>query len=182
MNRIHRAVSGIRLAAWLLSGLGVFSLSCTTVTSLWATPTPTATPSPTPTATPTRTPTRTPTASSSPTPEGLLSFDERAEYLVILRYTTQGVRSRFQKIQAFLMGQGYPVEIDPGQSIIGDMDVILFGALSCNDAIDDLVILLDGRLDIHGLDRVRFTDGDASYEKENVVIQIRSTGLLGPNF
>jgi cell division septation protein DedD len=169
-----------RSAAGVCLGILVLcSLSCTAVTSRWAAPSPTVTPSPTPTTTPTAT--NTPTRTPSPTPEGLLAADARAEYLVILRYTNQEVRSRFQKIQAFLIDQGYQVEIDAGQSVVGDMDIILFGALSCKDAVDDLIILLEGRLDIDGLERVRFKAGDASYEKQNIVIQIRSIELFGPH-
>jgi hypothetical protein len=176
MRRGACAMAKFLPAALLLGGFAISSLSCTTVTALWATPTPTATPSPTPTATRTFTPTATSSPTPSPTPEGLLAAADRAEYLVILRYTKEAVRGRFQAIQAFLMDQGYQVEIDAGQSVVGDMDVILYGALSCGQAIDDLTVILDGRLDIHDLDRVRFSFGDASYEKKNIVIQIQSVG------
>lgn len=178
MTRISLPFQKLLSALLLLGALGLSSLSCTTITSLWASPTPTITPSSTPTATPTITPTFTP----SPTPEALLSSEERSEYLVILRYVNEDVHKRFFRVAEFLLERGYRVEIDAGPSAIGDRDIILYGALSCNDAIDDLTILLKGKLDIEGLERKRFTTADVSYESKNIVIQIQSINLFGPEF
>jgi hypothetical protein len=166
----------LRLAVVLLAALVLSSLSCSTIGSLWATPTPTITPSPTPTVTPSTTPTFTP----SPTQEALLSKEERSEYMVILRYVSEGVRTRFLPVKEFLAQQGYTVTIDEGPSSIGDMDVILYGALSCNDAIDDLIILLHDKLALQDLDRVRFDSKDTSYQKKNIVIQIKDFDRFDP--
>jgi hypothetical protein len=150
--------------------LGLSSLSCTTITRLWATPTPTFTP----------TPTVTPTPKPSPTPEAQLSPRERADYLVILRAVNARVRVRFSAIREFLQEQGYQVDIDEGKSDIGGVDVILYGALSCLDAIDDLTVLLQGKLEIRDLDRVRFVPADLYYNGKHVVIQIDDADRFSP--
>jgi len=159
-------------AALLLACLTLSSLSCTTITSLWASPTPTITPSPT----------ITPTFTPDPTPEGLIFHDQRSGYLVILRYVGDDVRKSFTPVLQFLTAQGYSVTLSPGPSDVGDMDVILFGALSCGDAIDDLTLLLRGRLDISGLARMRFSTDDVSYNAKTIVIQIKSIGLFGAEY
>jgi hypothetical protein len=161
------------LAAMALGcALALPSLSCSAISSLWASPTPTVTSTPTPTETPTITP--------SPTPSALLSAGERSGYRVILRYVGEDVHLRFLAIQEYLIQQGYTVDIDAGPSAIGSMDVIQFGALSCNQAIDDLTALLAGKLSLQGLERVRFISADASYNKQNIVIQIQSLDRFGP--
>ncbi len=176
MKHISLPYPKLLSALLLLGAPGLSSLSCTTITSLWASLTPTATSTPTPTLTPTITPTETP----SPTPEPLLTVAERPEYYVILRYVNEDVQNRFFEIQEYLTEQGYAVTLDAGPSAVGNMDIILFGALSCNDAIDDLTILLKGKLDIGGLERRRFGSDDVSYERKGIVIQIQTIGLFGP--
>ncbi len=172
MRVLHPSRSKLLAAIVLGCGLALPSLSCSTISSLWASPTPTVTPTPTPTATPTITP--------SPTPGALLSTGERSGYLVILRYVGEEVHQRLFAIQEYLVQQGYTVDIDAGPSAIGSMDVIQFGALSCNQAIDDLTALLEGRLSLRGLERVRFISADASYNKQNIVIQIQSVNRFSP--
>ncbi|MGB7538872.1 MAG: hypothetical protein WBM17_10050 [Anaerolineales bacterium] len=160
------------LSASLMFGvLASSSLACTTITSLLASPTPTAT----------QTPTITPTATPEPTPENLLSPAERSDYRVILRYVGEDVRTRFYPVMTFLLDQGYMVEMDSGPSNVGDMDIILFGSLSCNAALDDLEVILGGKLDITHLTRMRFGPDDASYSRKNIVIQIQSLSLFGPD-
>jgi hypothetical protein len=83
-------------------------------------------------------------------------------------------------IKEFLIQQGYSATIDSGPSAIGSMDVIQFGALSCNQAIDDRTGLLEGKLSLRGLERIRFISADASYNKKNIVIQIQSVDRFGP--
>jgi hypothetical protein len=170
MNRTPFGFPRLLTAALLLGILLLPSLACTTVDSFFASPTPTAT----------STPTITPSPTPSPTPELRLSLDQRGKYLVILRYVGAPVQSRFLGILEYLAGQGFKTQIDQGPSKISNGDIILFGALSCNDALDDITILLQGKLDIHGLERVRFTPDDASYELKNIVIQIKSMELFGP--
>jgi hypothetical protein len=152
------------------------SLSCTSLTSFFVPPTPTATPTATPTLTPTATPTETP----SPTPEPLLSREERGEYYLILRYISDAVQQRFLPIQDFLSQQGYTVDIDEGPSMVGDMDVILYGAPSCLDAIDDLILLLHDKLALQDLEPTRFTSDDLGYNEKTIVIQIRDIDRFDP--
>jgi len=155
----------------LLAALILPSISCTTITSLFASPTPTAT------ATPTNTPTPTP----KPTPESILRPAERAGYLVILRTVDNAVRAKFTAVRDYLAGQGYTVQMDEGPSAVGDMDIILFGALACNTAIDDLELILAGRLDITRLTRMRFDPADSGYERKTIVIQIIDANRFGPD-
>jgi hypothetical protein len=162
--------SRARSAVLLLAAVMLTSLSCNTVGSLFATPT--FTPSPTATLTPTITP--------SPTLEFRLSQAERGDYLVILRYTSEAVKDRFGPIMSFLNQQGFSAKIDEGPSSVGDMDVILYGATSCNDAIDDLTLLLHDTLAIRDLDRIRFDSNDLSYTKKNIVIQIKDIDRFDP--
>lgn len=170
MRRSPYARSKLLSAGLLLGALAASSLSCTTITSLIVRPTPSAT----------LTPTITPTPTPEPTPENLLSSAERAEYLVILRYVGDDVRDRINPVMSFLIDQGYTVVMDAGPSNVGDMDIILFGSLACNAALDDLEILLAGKLDITHLTRMRLGFDDASYDRKNIIIQIKNIGLFGP--
>jgi hypothetical protein len=162
MQQWPRTSLRVLSAALLLTMLGFSSLSCTTITRLWATPT------------------LTPTPTITPTPEAILSSTERADYLVILRTVDEEVRIRFTAIRQFLHEQGYEVGINEGKSDIGNMDVIMYGALSCLDAIDDLTIILQGKLEIRDLDRVRFNPADLYYKGKHIVIQINDAGRFGP--
>jgi hypothetical protein len=159
---------GTRKALLLPILLALSSLSCSTVSSLWTPPTPTATPTAEPTATP------------SATPEALLTEEQRGDYLVILRYVSDAVRERFVPVSDFLNLQGYTATIDEGPSRIGDMDVFLYGSPACNDAIDDLILLLHDRLALQDLDRVRFDPNDLSHTKKNIVIQIKDIDRFDP--
>ena len=170
MQRTPFACSKLLSAGLLLGALAVSSLSCTTITSLIASPTPAATP----------TPAITPTPTPEPTPENLLTPAERSEYLVILRYVGEDVQDSMDPIELFLLDQGYTVTMNPGPSNVGDMDIILFGSLACAAALDDLEILLAGKLDITHLSRMRLSFDDASYNRKNIIIQIKSLGLFGP--
>ncbi len=170
MNRTPCASPRLLSAALLFGLFALSSLSCTTLTSFWVTPTPTFTP----------TQTVTPTFTPSPTPKLVLPVEERKDYHVILRYVGEDVRVRFDAVREFLEAEGFQVNIDSGPSNVGNMNVILFGSPACNDAIDDLTILLKGKLDIQGLERMRFTSDDAYYEAKNLVIQINSIERFGP--
>ncbi|MGB7540107.1 MAG: hypothetical protein WBM17_16315, partial [Anaerolineales bacterium] len=144
----------------ILTFLFLFSVACGISGSPQASPTPTATRNPTSTSTPTAIPTFTPI----PNPEGLLTSDQRSGYTVILRSSDDAVHERLYAISGYLQDRGYVTDIDSYQSDIGDMDIILYGAPSCNDAIDDLTVILEGRLDITGLERSRFIPEDAMYD------------------
>jgi hypothetical protein len=170
MQRTSHNLSKLLSAALLFCALAASSLSCTTITSLIASPTPTATP----------TPTITPTPTPEPTPENLLSPAERSEYLIILRHVGEDVLESMDPVELFLIDQGYTVTVDSGPSNVGDMDIILFGSLACNVAIDDLEIILAGKLDLTHLTRMRLGFDDASYDRKNIIIQIKSTNLFGP--
>lgn len=139
--------------------------------------------SPATTWTPVLTQTLTPTASStftpSPTPEGLLSSSQRNHYKVILRHSGYGVIDRLFAIAGYLQYRGYLTDIDGAPSAIGEMDIILYGDPSCNNALDDITILLKGKLDLEGLERKRFGSEDAAYEWTEIVIQIKSIELFG---
>jgi hypothetical protein len=154
----------------LLAALILPSLSCSAVANLLASPTPAATATPEATATP----------AATATPESLLTRDERSQYLVILRYIGSDVRQNFFAVQDYLKTSGYNVQIDEGPSNVGDMDIILFGSLQCNAAIDDLESILTGKLDLSHLTRMRFQPADTGYLKPNIVVQIRSASLFGP--
>jgi hypothetical protein len=157
-------------ASLILGVLASSSLACTTITSLFASPTPTAT----------QTPTITPTATPEPTPENLLSPAERSGYLVILRYVGDDVRNSFYPVMTFLQEKGYTIEMDSGPSAVGDMDIILFGSLACGAALNDMEGILAGKLDITHLTRMRFGPDDIAYSRKNIVIQIQSLSLFGP--
>jgi hypothetical protein len=157
-------------ALFVLICLALPSLSCNTFASMLASPTPTVTPTLTPTVTPT----------ASPTPADLLTPAERSQYLVILRYVGEPVHTNFYKIQNYLIAKGYSVDIDSGPSMVGDIDIILYGLPKCLQAIDDLTGLLKGKLDISGLSRQQFTSADQSSTSPHIVIQIKSMDLFGP--
>jgi hypothetical protein len=123
--------------------------------------------------------TATPSTTEETIPQGLLSTAERSQYSVILRSDSADIRNRFQPIQDFLADQGYSVAIDNGKSDLSDMDIIQFGQLSCKDAIDDMEILLEGRLDLRSLTRMRFPFEDSKYAGWEIVIQIQDAGLFG---
>jgi hypothetical protein len=169
MRRIPPGNAKWFLLPLFLAVLILPSLSCTAISGLVASPTPTATATPEPTATP----------QPTPTVESILTREQRSQYLVILRYIGPAVGQKFAPIQDYLQGMGYKAQIDEGPSNVGDMDIILFGALNCNTAIDDLEGILAGKLDITRLTRMRFLPADTGYLKNNIVIQIRSTSLFG---
>jgi hypothetical protein len=162
------------LPALLLAvAFGLSSYSCTAFTPMQASPTPTATISPTST----HAPTASPTFAPIPVPEGQLTYDQRSGYTVILRATGgDEVHERLYAISGYLQERGYITGIDNHTSNVGDMDIILFGAPSCNDAIDDLTAILNGRLDIANLGRMRFISEDAMYSSKYIVIQMKSIG------
>ncbi|MGB7538871.1 MAG: hypothetical protein WBM17_10045, partial [Anaerolineales bacterium] len=107
--------------------------------------------------------------------------DQRSGYTVILRSSDDAVHERLYAISGYLHERGYETDIDSYQSDIGDKDIILYGAPSCNDAIDDLTVILEGRLDITGLERSRFIPEDAMYDWKYIVIQIKSIHQFDPN-
>jgi hypothetical protein len=158
----------------ILTFLFLSSIACSISGSSQASPTPSATSSLTSAA-----PTATSTFAPIPTPEGLLAYDERSAYTIVLRTTGNGeIHERFYAISGYLQERGYVTGIDSLTSDIGDMDIILYGAPSCNDAIDDLAVILKGRLDITGLERSRFGSEDAYYNWNHIVIQISSPELF----
>jgi hypothetical protein len=166
------------LSASLLLGILASSpLACIISGSPPASPTPTATSRPTITLAPTATPTFAPI----PNPEGLLSYDQRSGYTVILRSSDAAVHERLYAISGYLQERGYVTDIDSLQSDVGDKDIILYGAPSCNDAIDDLTVILEGRLDISGLERSRFGSDDAYFNWTHLVIQIKSISRFDPH-
>jgi hypothetical protein len=163
----------------ILSLLFLSSVACGISGSPQSSPTPSATSSPTSTSTPTATPTFAPI----PIPEGLLTYDQRSEYKVILRATGgDEVHERIYAISGYLQERGYMTGIDTLTSNVGEMDIILYGAPSCNDAIDDLAVILEGRLDITGLEQSRFIPEDAMYNRKYIVIQIDSAERFRPEF
>lgn len=163
-------------AAPILSLLIIPSLACGISGAPSASPTPTATDRPTSTPTPTVTPTFAPLA----TPQGLLEDDQRSAFTVTLRSVDAAIHERFYAISGYLHERGYDTHIDSFGSNIGEMDVLLYGAPACNDALDDLAVILTGRLDITGLERKRFGSDDAYYNWNQLVIQIKSINLFGP--
>jgi hypothetical protein len=163
-------------AALILALLMLPSLACVISGSPSASPTPTATDRPTSTPTPTVTPTFAPIA----TPQGLLEYDQRSEFSVTLRSVDAAVHEHFYAISGYLHARGYETDIDSFESNIGDMDILLYGAPACTDALDDLVVILEGRLDITGLKRQRFASDDAYYNWKHLVIQIKSINLFSP--
>jgi hypothetical protein len=112
----------------------------------------------------------------------LLTKEERGEYLVILRYISEGGQMRFPPVRELLVQQGYTATLDKGPSSIGDMDIILCGTPSCNDAIDNLEIILAWKLDITHPTRMRLDFNDASYNRKNIAIRIKNADLFGSGF
>jgi hypothetical protein len=73
------------------------------------------------------------------------------------------------------------VDIILSLSVNGDSEPILLGDMRCNNAIDDLEVILAGKLKIDNLTRVQFTPSDLRYNSTHIILQIKSLDLFDPN-